>query len=69
MKGGKVMNASAYSEHHTPDDRRQSADSVRPFRRRLEDTFFNKVRWPVFVFLWFVGGLSLLLYLLVRIFG
>lgn len=63
------MTASGYSNNSSPYDRRHNADSATSFHRRLGDTFFNKVRWPVFVFLWFVGGASLLVYLLAQIFG
>lgn len=36
-------------------------------RRRIQDTFFNRVRWPAFVFAWFIAGLAVLLLLLNRV--
>jgi hypothetical protein len=46
--------------------RRHDADPATTPRRRINDTWFNRIRWPAFVYAWFVLGFFLLVYLLFR---
>lgn len=48
----------------TEDRRSRDMDPALTPKRRINDTFFNKARWPVFMGLWFVGGLAVIVYLL-----
>lgn len=54
------------SSQPSDDRRRHHADPATTPRRRINDTLFNKIRWPAFVFSWFVLGFFLLVYLLFR---
>lgn len=49
----------------TTDDRRTHViePSTAP-KRRINDTLFNRLRWPVFIGIWFVVGLAVFVYLL-----
>lgn len=46
--------------------RHHDTDPATTPRRRINDTFFNRIRWPAFIYLWFVLGFFLLVYLLFR---
>ena len=46
------------------EDRRSHAvDQEKSPRRRINDTWFNKVRWPAFLIAWVVMGLVVFAYL------
>lgn len=47
----------------TEDRRTRETEPAGTPKRRIDDTFFNRLRWPVFLLLWFIGGLSVLGYL------
>jgi len=38
-------------------------------KRRIDDSLLNKVRWPIFVYSWFVLGGVLLAMILYRVFA
>ena len=67
-----IMTAMGYSEYDDPlssEDRRQrNVDPSATPRRRIDDTLFNKIRWPAGIVLWFVGGGGLFVYLVYRLF-
>ncbi|MCC4116776.1 hypothetical protein LLG90_15565 [Aromatoleum toluclasticum] len=50
-------------ELSTEDRRTHAADPEAAPKRRLDDTWFNKVRWPAFLVFWFVMGLVVFAYL------
>lgn len=50
-------------ELSTEDRRTRAVDSEAAPKRRLDDTWFNKVRWPAFLVFWFVMGLVVFAYL------
>lgn len=52
------------SDDFSTDERRTHADPHNPAQRRLQDTPFNRARWPVFLGLWAVGGAAILAVLL-----
>ncbi|NMG27403.1 hypothetical protein [Aromatoleum evansii] len=50
-------------ELSTEDRRTHAVEREAAPKRRLNDTWFNKVRWPAFLVFWFVMGLVAFAYL------
>lgn len=50
-------------ELSTEDRRTHAVDPDASPKRRINDTWFNKVRWPAFLVFWFVMGLVVFAYL------
>lgn len=49
----------------TTEDRRTHPEHAPGARkRRIDDTLFNRLRWPAFLVLWFAGGLAVLTWLI-----
>lgn len=46
----------------TEDRRSHREDGAEAPHRRLNDSFFNKFRWPAFIYGWFALGAILLAY-------
>lgn len=56
---------SPYEQPLSKEDRRErNVDSANTSKRRIDDSTFNKVRWPAFVYSWFVLGFVLLVLIL-----
>ncbi len=53
----------------TQDRRTHTRGAAGTPKRRLDDTLFNRLRWPAFLVLWFLGGLAVFLYLIDAISG
>jgi hypothetical protein len=65
----EAMSALRYSPPEPPqpgERRHQYIEPAKTPRRRINDTLFNRIRWPAFVYSWFVLGFALLVYLLYR---
>jgi hypothetical protein len=62
------MNATGYHDYDEPlsteERRRRTVDPEKTPGRRINDTLFNRVRWPAGLLLWFVAGAALLGYFL-----
>lgn len=58
------MNALNHPDAFSEDERRTHAEPGDPHHRRLRDSRFNMLKWPVFLALWAVSGAALLTALL-----
>ncbi|NMG75600.1 hypothetical protein [Aromatoleum diolicum] len=66
------MSATGYPKYDTPltteERRRLAVDPAATPHRRINDTYFNRIRWPAAVYAWFVLGGAMFAYLLFWVF-
>lgn len=60
------LDYSPYGPSRSAEDRRshQTDPSMTP-KRRLNDSLFNKVRWPALIYFWFALGIILFIYVFI----